>query len=103
MKYVPVDKTDPKWFWRTPLKRVVRHWKIFAMIAMFLAAFLVLPWTGRDPLLRFQHGMAAAKNGDTETVLHEASLLLKTTGFANRAGGGEVTSTFEKTARSVAS
>lgn len=81
MKYVPVDKTDPKWFWRTPLKRVVRHWKIFAMIAMFLAAFLVLPWTGRDPLLRFQHGMAAAKNGDTETVLHEASLLLKTTGF----------------------
>ena len=55
--------------------------KIFAIIAVLCAAFLVLPWTGRDPLLRFQHGMAAAKNGDTETVLHEASLLLKTTGF----------------------
>ena len=51
------------------------------MIAVLLAAFLMLKHSRRDPLLRFQHGMAAVRNGDEETVFREAGLLLKTTGF----------------------
>ena len=81
MKYVPVHKTQFKWLWLTPLIRVLRRWKIFAAIGVLIATFLVLPWTGRDPLLRFQYGMTAATDGDAQKVLHEASLLLQTPGF----------------------
>ena len=81
MKYVPVHKTQFKWLWLTPLIRVLRRWKIFAALGVLIATFLVLPWTGRDPLLRFQYGMTAATDGDAQKVLHEASLLLQTPGF----------------------
>lgn len=76
-----MNKFDPKRSWHSLLKPVIQHWKILATIAAVLTAFLVLPWAERDPLLRYQDGLAAARNGDTETVLHEASLLLKTTGY----------------------
>ncbi len=51
------------------------------MFAVLCAAFLILQQAGRDPLLRFQIGMDAVRNGDGETVFREAGRLLKTSGF----------------------
>lgn len=84
MKNVAVNRTNQKWSLPGSLRRVMDRWKILATLAVtipLLIAVFLTQYAGRDPLLRFQHGMAAAKNGDTETVLYEASLLLKTTGF----------------------
>ena len=84
MKYVAVNPTDRKWSLPGFLRRVLDRWKILAALAVtipLLIAVFLTQYAGRDPQLHFQNGMAAAKSGDTETVLHEASRLLKTPGF----------------------
>lgn len=84
MKNIAVNRTVRKWSLPGFPRPVMDRWKILAALAVtipLLVAVFLTQYAGRDPLLRFQHGMAAAKKGDTETVLHEASLLLKTTGF----------------------
>jgi len=84
MKNVAVNRTDRKWSLPRFLRRVLDRWKFLAGLAVtipLLIAVFLTQYAGRDPQLHFQNGMAAAKSGDTQTVLHEASLLLKTTGF----------------------
>jgi len=63
---------------------MARSWKTLTAIAV-LVAVLVVAWRiqqfQRDPHLRFQRGMEAARNGDTETAFRDARFLLKVPEF----------------------
>lgn len=84
MKLVAVNRTNQKWFLPGWLRPTADRWKIFATLAALIPPLIVvylMQRAGRNPLLHFENGMAAAKSGDAETAFLEANFLLKTPGF----------------------
>ena len=70
------------------LRRVMNRWKSLAALAatiLLLIAVFLTQYTGRDPQLHFEQGMAAAKRGDADSVFHEARFLLNAPGFQDHA------------------